>query len=483
MVNCIGENASGYDEERRISNARFDLRPALICHCTTEQEVGDAIRRATAQNPFIPIRIRAGGHHHEGMCSGNGVLMIDIRDMADIDLDTDTGIVRVGPGARNGKIYDQLWFAPRGPHRVFPGGGCGDVAVGGFLQGGGWGPFSRQLGMGCDRIAGFRIVMRDGEAYDIQENDPDSFKRKLYWAVCGAGGGNFGVVTEYRIRTAVVESPLSTFTVSWDDPRHRRAVIEEWRRNFPGDHDTRLTSFCRVTTVDPNDVDPPVLIGGNCLAGADAVVRTLERLLPNTIATASTISVSPVHKLRATGFTHPEYQPGPPPAALKAVAGAGTPNLADTCAGNPFPHKVSSCFPSGTFDSGAVEKIVSYIETSTAESMARRYLSLHSMGGAIRNEVANSFAWRDKPFMLQYQAWWLPDRNDPGLGDRCMEWLTTFRDQMRGARYTEGSFINFPDRDIPIEDYYGHKFATLKQYKDLFDIDGVFDFEMGIPRR
>jgi FAD/FMN-containing dehydrogenase len=121
MVRCIDDENDDYDKERRIQNARFDLRPALICHCTTEQEVGEAIKRAQQAKPKrLPIRIRAGGHHHEGMCSGNDVLMIDVSGMADIDVDTTTGIVRVGPGAKNGAIYDALWYAPRGPRRVFP---------------------------------------------------------------------------------------------------------------------------------------------------------------------------------------------------------------------------------------------------------------------------------------------------------------------------------------------------------------------------
>lgn len=478
---CIDDKSGDYDDWRRISNARFDLRPTLICRCTNDKEVGDAIMRARPHTPpKLPIRIRAGGHHHEGMCSGDDVMMIDVSPMANIDVDTNSGIARVGPGAKNGDIYDALWYAPRGPHRVFAGGGCGDVRVGGFIQGGGWGLYSRLLGMSCDRVAGFRIVMRDGKAYEINETDKGP-NHDLYWAVCGAGGGNFGVVTEYRIKTFAVEKPLSTFTVSWDDRRHCRAVIREWCENFPDRADVHLTSFCRVSTPDTNDMDPPVLIGGYCMAGADDVVRMLEGLLEKTIASASTISVSPVHNLRAAGFTHPEYQPGPPPAALRAVAGGAEPNLGETCAGHPFPHKVSSCFPTARFGEAAIEAIVSYIDRSTVEPMSRRYLSLHAMGGAIRNPAANCFAWRDKSFMLQYQAWWI-DPKDEKLGDRCMEWLRTFRTQMRTDGYTEGAFINFPDIEIPIADYYRDKYSSLRTHKTNFDIDGDFDFPMGIQR-
>ena len=69
MVNCIGPKNDDYDKDRIISNARFDYKPELICYCKTEDDVKVAIARATLQTPFPGIRIRAGGHHHEGMCS------------------------------------------------------------------------------------------------------------------------------------------------------------------------------------------------------------------------------------------------------------------------------------------------------------------------------------------------------------------------------------------------------------------------------
>src|SRR5436189_179839 len=480
MVNCIGPKNDDYDKDRIISNARFDYKPELICYCKTEDDVKVAIARATLQTPFPGIRIRAGGHHHEGMCSGNDVMMIDVSKMCSISIDTSTGITTVGAGAKNGDVYEELWKAI--PSRVFPGGGCGDVRVGGFLQGGGWGPYSRLLGMGCDRVVGFRIVLADGEILDVDQNDLDPRKKLLYWCVLGAGGGNFGVVTQYRIKAEHIPGPLSTFTVSWDHPEYRIAVMEEWRKNFLGSSNQHQTSFCRVST--PSDVDPPVLIGGNCFGGANEVVHLLESLLPKTISTASSIRVDPVHAFRRTGFTHPEYQPGPPPAALKAV-GAGTPNLADTCAGTPFPHMVSSCFPTDKFGEVAMVDLANYIAGSKEERKARRYLSLHAMGGAIDDkskDKVNCFPWRHKPFMLQYQAWWA-DPKDKALGDACMTWLRVIRDQMRKNTYTEGSFINFPDAEIKLEDYYGKDtFGLLKKFIENYDEKGVFNFPMGIPR-
>ncbi len=132
---CFDSFDDRYTRARRIQNARFyNLFPALICPCKTPADVAAAIRRAVNATPRLPIRVRAGGHHHEGMCSGNGVLMLDVSPMTNIDVDTRSGIVTVGPGAKNGDIYNALWDLPGGQHRVFCGGGCGDVRVGGFIN-------------------------------------------------------------------------------------------------------------------------------------------------------------------------------------------------------------------------------------------------------------------------------------------------------------------------------------------------------------
>lgn len=138
-ANCIDDTSGEYDDARRIKNARFDLKPARICFCKEEKDVVAALQ--CAKDNDLKIRIRAGGHHHEGMCSGGkDVLLLDVSGMDTIKVDWDERIVEVGPGAANGAIYKTLWNAPQGPPLIFPGGGCEDVRVGGFLQGGGWGP-------------------------------------------------------------------------------------------------------------------------------------------------------------------------------------------------------------------------------------------------------------------------------------------------------------------------------------------------------
>jgi hypothetical protein len=140
-----------------------------------------------------------------------------------------------------------------------------------------------------------------------------------------------------------------------------------------------------------------------------------------------------------------------------------------------------------------VDAIVRYLAQSTASPTDRRYLSLHSLGGAYgRTNSRSCFAFRTYPFMLQYQAWWT-DASDYPLQQDCLKWIAGFRDAMKP--YTERSFINFPDRDLVQAEYpkhvdrkellayyYGEKnLGDLIRIKATYDKDNFFDFEMGIP--
>ena len=168
---------------------------------------------------------------------------------------------------------------------------------------------------------------------------------------------------------------------------------------------------------------------------------------------------------------------------------------ASTCEGAFIAHKVSSTFPSDGFAQRGIDAIMSYRAEWKPEIYARRYLSLHCLGGAIKGDKAtrdrSCFPYRDKPFMLQYQAWWTSDTPDKELEPRCIQWVRDFRKKLDGC--AEGAFINFPDMDlVPDPDtpegrkkllgyYYGPNLADLIAVKRKFDPDNIFRFGMSIP--
>lgn len=472
-MRCIRRGDPGYDDARKISNSRFDLFPEAICYCESAGDVRDAL--ALARKEGLPIRIRSGGHHHEGMCSADGALIVDLSSIAGISFDGEGAWI--GPGARLETVYDSV----KAHGKLFSGGGCGDVCVGGLVQGGGWGPYSRHLGLTCDRLTGFEMVTAQGEVTTVtEESDHD-----LLWAVRGGGGGNFGVITRFRFALAPRPDDIVSFSMTWADPGHVKPVVEEWIQAFPHDRDDRLTTFCRLTAGggEAETGDHPALIGGEFLGDCDELRKLLRGLLPTTFD-AGKLECTEDRRLLT-----PLYQPGPPVAALRKLhPGVPMEDLQDTCAGVPHRHKVSSSFPNEAFLKGgkAVERIVSFLAESRHEPEARLYLSLHCMGGAIARQdpKSSAFAFRRKPFLLQYQAWWATT-GDPELGDRCIRWIRDFREEMEG--FTEFAFINFPDRDLAAERkellryYYAENLDRLIEVKGRVDPKNLFSFGMSIP--
>lgn len=460
-----------YPKARRIANARFHYDPAEIWYCENDGDV----RQALDRTPFR-VRVRSGGHHHEGMCSADGVRIVDLSAIDEISPLVGSDIVSIGPGAKLCRVYETM----RATNRLFPGGGCGDVHVGGLVQGGGWGPYSRKLGLTCDSLVGVHMITADGTVVDAT---PDNDPHRLLWAMRGAGGGNFGIVTRFDFRLPHYSGDISQFSVGWQDPKFIEPVVEEWAAAFPNAKEAGLTSFCRVTTVGSDDL--PVVVNGFFLGDPIALSWLVADLLKKTFPQHTGAAVfSPFNVVCAPPPSElppsAEYQPGPPPAALRALpqfADAAPASLQNTCDGGFYAHKVSSTFPK-RFGPDEVRKIAEYVRNSAALDGARRYLSLHSLGGAVGNRelrAGSCFPWGEKPLMLQCQAWWI----DPKLEAPCLQWISGFRQAMTG--WTEGAFINFPDSNVGLEEYYSTNYDTLKKIKKHYDPNDFFKFPMGIP--
>jgi len=176
--------------------------------------------------------------------------------------------------------------------------------------------------------------------------------------------------------------------------------------------------------------------------------------------------------------THPGYQPGP---ALSGAAAGASPDLTSTCGGASLRHKISSGFVRQQVNPNLVPALTNVIRKTAPEppELARQYVSLHCLGGAAFDEpLPSAYAFRDRVVLLQYQAWWQPDA--ARLDKRCIAWIESFRKTM--APYTDGAFINFVDRDIPLAEYYKTKLPQLLVgVKQQWDPHDFFKFEMSIP--
>jgi FAD/FMN-containing dehydrogenase len=201
-VHLPGEPA--YDAQRATWSGSLDPRPAVVAEASTASDVRAAV--LIAQEHGLPFAVQSTGHGTH--VPADGGLLLKTSRMAEVLVDPDRRIARVGPGAVWGDVIAAA--APCGLAPVT--GSSPDVGVVGFTLGGGVGWLSRKLGYGADSLLRVDIVTADGRLLRASANE----NADLFWAVRG-GGGNFGVVTALELRlhpVTRVYAGTATFPIS-----------------------------------------------------------------------------------------------------------------------------------------------------------------------------------------------------------------------------------------------------------------------------
>src|SRR5918995_4166603 len=217
--NVVVPDSPEFEAEIRVFNARFhDARPHAIVRCANPHDVAEAI--SFARRHGLEHVARSGGHSFAGHSSTRGVV-IDVSPMRSVSVEGE--VATVGAGARLGDVYDAL--AER--DLAVPAGTCPPVGIAGLTLGGGLGILGRKHGVLSDRLLRAEIVLADGRVVEADEHHHED----LFWALRGAGGGNFGVVTSLDLRT--VHAPTVTnFHLTWAYA-NTGAVIDAWQRWAP----------------------------------------------------------------------------------------------------------------------------------------------------------------------------------------------------------------------------------------------------------
>jgi FAD/FMN-containing dehydrogenase len=193
-----------YDGARKVWNEEIDRRPALIARCATTEDVVRAVGFGAEQG--LELSVRGGAHGVSGAAVVADGLMIDLSLLNHVTVDPEARIARVGGGA----LLSQLVEAGQEHALATPIGAVGHTGVGGLTLGGGMGWLTRQHGLSIDNLVGCEVVTADGQVLQVDETEhPD-----LFWALKG-GGGNFGVVTEFRFALHPVGPMIQFALLHW----------------------------------------------------------------------------------------------------------------------------------------------------------------------------------------------------------------------------------------------------------------------------
>ena len=171
-----------YDRARRVWNASFDKKPALIVRCRGVADVLRAVEFARSQG--LSLAVRGGGHSIPGFSTVDGGIVIDVGPMKG---------VRVDPAAKRvvaeaGLQWHELDHETQAFGLACTGGLISTTGIAGFTLGGGIGHLVRSQGLACDRLLGADVVTADGRLVRAGLGAGEDVD--LLWALKGGGGND-----------------------------------------------------------------------------------------------------------------------------------------------------------------------------------------------------------------------------------------------------------------------------------------------------
>ncbi len=414
---------SEYEEKRKTFNRRFRYRPAAIVFCKTTAHVAHVVKVA-AKNKEYTLRVKSGGHDHEGECSATDAIVIDFSKMKNFNINKDEMTITLEPGLVFKDIIPSLDKAGVS----IPHGTCESVGVFGFTLGGGWGPWTRRHGMCCEYLIEATLVLGDGTLKVIKENvDSD---KELLWALRGGGGFSFGILT--RMVLEVFEQPPETlrFKVSWEnknkpgsEPSIKPAIniLEAWEKVIaPGKNIKLIGTNLQIMAIpeDDNPIDQSI---HNCYfygyyAGNSIELEKDLNIWFKDVKWTDLLVVTDVNKKDYSFSSWDRVSTHNEKLKLQGKPLDHFPPDIDY----PAPHKISSKLvqEGGLGRDGRRNLIKSLRSTLISREGIKAHLYTYVTLGAISGHYyseeyeypnfpnGSSFPFKKRPYTIQYQAWW-----------------------------------------------------------------------------
>jgi FAD/FMN-containing dehydrogenase len=440
-----------YEGARVLFNTRIRTRPAVLCLCSSTEDVVEAVR--FARDAGLPLSIRGGGHHASGFSLVDSGVVVDVGGMKDVAFDptTATVVAAAGCGWRDVDRATYVDFTATDAAGVpygyaAPGGDCPTVSTAGYSLGGGYGLLSRSFGLGCDHIVEAEMVTAEGRVLRASEAEhPD-----LFWALRGAGGGSFGVVTNLKYRLDAVPKAVVGGVIAWPIDQ-AEAVFRAYRDLYVGRADDRLSLYLVLTT-DPYPEGEKIVMAFGLYVGppsdADGQLAPLR------------------------GLGSPLYDKFGPTSYYELQRSLG----------EEVPYGLQSRWRGGYFrEDGFCEDAFACIvdrfrQMPSGYSMARFDLL---GGGAIARVPTDStaFAHRTSLFYISIIALWESYQET----EANLDWADEFKAAL-GPYLTGEVYQNYADEDLVDwpSAYYGANYPRLQQVKRRYDPVDLFHHRQSI---
>ncbi|MGH8828173.1 MAG: FAD-binding oxidoreductase [Jiangellaceae bacterium] len=434
----ITPDDSDYDAVRTVMYGGNDLKPSLVVRVADVDDVAAAV--TLARESGLELAVRSGGHSGAGHSTTDGGIVLDLRDLKQLEIDPEHRTVWADAGLTAGEVT-----VAAAEHRLAVGfGDTGSVGVGGITLGGGVGFLSRKHGLTIDSLLAAEIVTADGGVLRVD----DESHPELFWAIRG-GGGNFGVVTRFcfrlhplqRIVGGMLILPATAETIAGFIAAAEAAPDE-------------LSTIANVLTCPPMPFVPPehhgnlVIMALVCYAGDP---QDGERAIAPLRALAK-----PIADLVKTG-SYPEMFPPEDP--------------------DYHPTAVARTLFVDHVDRPVAETILERLRASDA---SLRVAQLRVLGGAIARVPADAtaYAHRASPIMVNIAAFY----DGPDDRPRREAWVVDFAAALHQG--DDGVYVNFlgdEDKARVRAAYPDSTWDRLTKAKARYDPTNLFRRNQNIP--
>ena len=487
-VTVYGPGAPEYESSVATSNLLYRfMRPYWVVKPKSTDEVKAILNEAYKKEATLTVK--GGGHCYAGFSYIDKGVIVDLVNMNKVHLQTDSSeaptVASLGGGAKWAHAYTQLVHR-RADGYVVNGGRCPTVGVGGFVLGGGLSPFGRSFGVGCDTVKAITIVVgpraanESAESLTVKRDDTDINKRELFWALCGAGGGNFGIVTEVemdvqRLRSDRVvagrfiyqpkredmadfmDAMNEFYTAPWSN---EMTIDSSWLcdlRQTDSELAVRFLVYYNGTKTNFNDeIDQKLVIGAD-------IGNLLKRRASEEKSTRF------LHESLVSQWSEETMQALPTNSA----------------------YHIYTSFVFTNNDKDTIRKITSVIRNEmksfraqfTGEQGLLQVSFIHSGGKAAeKSSDYTAYPWRQGV----YHTYITIVYEDKWLATDMQNFVTKFEKRLRPFSLNQkAAFINFPDRNLPkdtyLEAYYGGNVARLEKVKNHWDPTNFWKWQQGIP--
>jgi FAD/FMN-containing dehydrogenase len=421
-------SSADYAGAKSLFNSRFDnSTPVAIVTVQSTDDVQQAVEFAA--NNGVQVAARSGGHSYIGASAANGVMVVDLRQLpGGISYDDESGLATIPAATQLDSV--QTTLAAQG--RLIPSGSCPTVGVAGLTLGGGLGSDARQWGLTCDALVSASVVLPSG---DVITATPDDYA-DLYWALRGGGGGNFGVVTSFTLRT------------------------------FPStDRDV-------VTLIFPEGSAEQVILGWNqWLSAADRSVWGMVNVTAGQASPGCSVTLA----------TPPGDGPGRAGDIIAAIGVQPTSNTSQTVNRMDFVHYfeggdqawhprvfVAGSDIVGEMTPSAAQAIVAATTAWPADAGSAAAV-IESLSGAVSDvdPADTAFPWRRQAASIQ----WYSEPSPPNTADVGDAWLVAAHQAM--GTNSVGGYVNYVELGTTASRYFAGNLSRLNAARQQYDPSGL----------